>query len=191
MDGTRPKRQVTLSPEARERLEAITRNGFSSAKKILHARILLLADQDHPNGRYRDVQIAQALGVHKNTVATVRRIFVQSGEQTALQRKPRATPPVPPKLDGNAEAALVAICCSEPPAGRTHWTMQLLADELVSRKIVVSISDEAVRRRLKKTGCSPGKSSVSASPRKTPPGLSRPWNRFWMSTQSRSIPMSR
>ena len=191
MDGTRPKRNVVLTAEARERLESITRNGCSTAKKILHARILLMADQEHPNGRYRDTQIAAALGVHKNTVATVRRIFVQSGEQTALQRKPRATPPVPPKLDGNAEAKLLAICCSEPPAGRTHWTMQLLADELVSRKIVVSISAEAVRQRLKKTGCSLGKSSVSASLRKTPPALSRRWNRFWMSMPSQSMPTSR
>jgi transposase len=180
-----------LSAEARQQLESITRNGCSSAKKILHARILLMADQDHPSGRYRDVQIAQALGVHKNTVATVRRIFVQSGEQTALQRKPRLTPPVPPKLDGDAEAALVAICCSAPPEGRTHWTMQLLADELVSRKIVVSISDETVRQRLKKTSCNPGRSSVSASRKKTPPVLSRTWKRSWTSTPSRSVPTSR
>ena len=191
MDGTRPKRNVALSAEARERLESITRNGCSSAKKILHARILLMADQDHPSGRYRDTQIAAALGVHKNTVATVRRIFVESGEQTALQRKPRSTPPVPPKLDGDAEAKLVAICCSEPPEGRTHWTMQLLADELVNRKIVVSISAEAVRQRLKKTGCSPGRSSVSASPRKTRRGLSQTWKRSWTSMPSRSASTSR
>ena len=191
MDGTRPKRNIVLSAEARERLELITRNGCSSAKKILHARILLMADQDHPTGRYRDAEIAAALGVHKNTVANVRRTFVLGGEQTALQRKVRSSPPVPPKLDGKAEAALIAICCSEPPAGRSHWTMQLLADELVSRKIVVSISDEAVRKRLKKTGCNPGKFSVSASPRKMQRGLSRPWNRSWTSTPSRSMSTSR
>ena len=191
MDGRRPKHVVVLTPEARRRLESITRTGSSSARKILHARILLMADGDHPAGRYRDAQIAGALGVHGNTVARVRRAFAVAGERTALERKARLTPPVPPKLDGAKEAALVAICCSPPPDGRARWTVSLLAGELVRRQVVVSISAEAVRLRLKKTNCSPGGPSGSASPSGTPRASSPRWNRSWTSTRSRSGRTSR
>lgn len=190
MDGSH-KYTVVLTTETRERLESITRKGSSSAKKILHARILLMADQEHPAGRYHDAQIAKALGVHENTVARVRRNFAVVGEQTALERKARLTPPVPPKLDGAKEAALIAICCSPPPDGRTRWTMNLLAGELVRRQIVVSISAEAVRLRLKKTNFSPGGPSGSVSPRKTPHASSPRWNKSSTSMPSRSRRMSR
>jgi hypothetical protein len=75
---------------------------------------------------------------------------VLDGEAPALDRKRRETPPTPPILDGRAEAHLVALCCSDPPEGRTVWTMQLLANALVSRRIVTHISAETVRRALKK-----------------------------------------
>lgn len=191
MDGSRPKHTVVLNAQTRTRLESLTRSGSNPAKKILHARILLMADQDHPGGRYRDAQIAKTLGVHENTVARVRRRFAVAGESAALDRKVRLTPPVPPKLDGAKEAALIALCCSPPPDGRTRWTMSLLAGELVRRQVVVSISVEAVRLRLKKTNSSPGGPSGSVSPRKTPPGSSPRWKRSWTSTPKRSRPTSR
>lgn len=191
MDGFQPKHCVVLAAETRSRLESLTRNGSNPAKKILHARILLMADRDHPAGRYRDAQIAKTLGVHENTVANVRRKFALAGEQTALDRKPRLTPPVPPKLDGAKEAALIAICCSPPPDGRTRWTMSLLADELIRRKIVVSISVEAVRLRLKKTNFSLGEPNGSASRRKTPRVLSPRWSKSWTSMLNRSRRTSR
>lgn len=141
---------VHLSTEQRERLEDLCRNGHAPAKKIQHARALLLSDWNRPGGRLTGSEIAELLGMHFNTVARIRRKFVLEGETPALDRKPRETPPRQPLLDGEAEAQLVAICCSDPPEGRVVWTMQLLANELIGRKIVTQISAETVRRALKK-----------------------------------------
>lgn len=180
MSGLKPKkRSVVLTAATRERLEAITRNGSSPAKRILHARVLLLSDAHHPAGRYRDAEIARILGIHPNTVAHIRTRFVQQGEAAALDRKVRATPPTAPKLDGRAEAALVAICCSPAPQGQVRWTLKLLVQEMVSRRIVTSICRETVRKTLKKTFSNPGANSGSASRRKTRPGSSPRWNRCW------------
>jgi transposase len=155
MDGSR-KQRVRLSDGQRERLEGITRNGSDSAKRIMHARVLLMSDEGHPLGRYKDADIARHLGVSERTVGRVRSTFVRHGESVALDRKVRESPPVPPKLDGAAEASLVAVCCSPPPEGRARWTLSLLADELVSRKVVVSVCKETVRTALKKTSCGRG-----------------------------------
>lgn len=194
MDGTKKRSDkyvVDLTPEARGRLESIARNGSSPAKKILHARVLLMSDCRHASGRYHDGEIARALGVHANTVARVRKRFALSGEGPALDRKPRATPPTPPRLDGRAEAALVAICCSPPPGGRARWTLSLLAGEMAGRKVVTSVCRETVRKALKKTCSSPGASGGSASPSATPPGSSRRWKRCWTSTPCRPATTSR
>jgi hypothetical protein len=181
------KYEVRPSAEQRERLEGVTRNGRAPAKKIRHARVLLMSDRDHPAGRWHDAQIAAASGMHLNTVARVRKRFVLQGEAPALDRKPRLTPPVPPKIDGRVEAHLVAVCCSPPPAGRACWTMRLLADELVARRLVASISAEAVRLRLKKRGCRPrGGSSASASPSGRAAGSSRAWRKCSTSTPRRT-----
>ncbi len=88
--------------------------------------------------------------MHANSVDRIRKRFVQEGEEPALARKQPAEPPVQPILDGHTEAQLIAICCSTAPDGRTRWTMQLLADELVKRRVVTQISAETVRRTLKK-----------------------------------------
>jgi transposase len=174
MDGER-KLSVRLNAEERQRLETLTRNGTSSAKRIMHARLLLMADQDHPQGRYKDIQIAEALGVHVNTVARTRRKFCRKGEKAAIDRKVRLTPPVPAVMDGALEAQLVAICCTPAPEGRRCWTMSLLAGELVKRKLVVSIGRETVRKTLKKTSFNPGAPSGSAFPNAMPPGSSPRW----------------
>ena len=184
MDGS-TKYIVQLTPQTRQRLESITRTGTSPAKKILHARVLLMSDEHHEAGHYHDHQIAPALNVHINTVARIRKLFVQQGEQPAVDRKPRQTPPVAPKLDGHAEAQLIAICCSPPPGGRVRWTLNLLQKETVGRKIVTSICRETIRKTLKKTRFSPGASSASAFPNAMPPALSRRWNRCSTSTRSR------
>jgi hypothetical protein len=134
MSQAKRKYAVVLSPKARQRLEAVTRNGHAPAKKILHARVLLMSDANHPAGRYRDKEIATILGLHVNTVARIRTRFVLQGEEPALERKKRASPPTPPKLDGHAEALLVAICCSPPPEGRVRWTLRLLQQEMIGRK---------------------------------------------------------
>ena len=150
MERSNRKYTAVLSPETRQHLESITRNGHAPAKKILHARVLLMSDANHPAGRYHDAEIAAALGIHVNTVARIRIRFVRLGEGPALDRKKRATPPVPPKLDGRAEAMLVAICCSDPPQGRTRWTLRLLQQEMVGRQIVTGICCETIRKTLKK-----------------------------------------
>lgn len=141
---------VGLTADQRGRLDDICRNGRAPAKKIRHAQVLLLSDKNHERGGRTRTEIAETLGMHVNTVDRIRKRFVQEGEAPALDRKPRETPPTPPIIDGRAEAHLVAMCCSDPPEGRVHWTMELLAQELTARKIVTKVSAETVRRVLKK-----------------------------------------
>jgi hypothetical protein len=145
------KHEVRLDAGQRERLERLVNNGSGKAKRITHARVLLMSDRDHPAGRYKDGQIAAALAVHVNTVGRVRTAFALRGEGPALDRRPRATPAVTPKLDGRAEATLAAVCCSPAPQGRARWTLSLLCEALVGRGVVTSIARETVRKALKKT----------------------------------------
>lgn len=154
--------KIRLSAEQRQQLETISRNGHAPAKKILHARVLIMSDEgEYGQQCWNDQQIGAALGLHRNTVARIRASFLEKGEEVALNRKPRQTPPVPHKLDGEKEAHLIAICCSPPPDGRTRWTMKLLVDELKARSIVTEIGRETVRCTLKKTNCVRGKSNVT------------------------------
>ena len=190
MDG-KNKYVINLPAEARQRFEAITRTGSAPAKKILHARVLLMSDEHHPSGRYRDHEIADALGIHLNTVARIRKRFVLQGEGPAVDRKPRATPPLPRKLDGHDEAILVAICCSPPPEGRVRWTLNLLQGELVGRKIVTSICRETIRKTLKKTRWHRGVNSASAFPNGTRHASWRRWKKSLTSTPSRKTTTSR
>lgn len=176
------KSKVLLSKEDRAHYEDLARSDKTAARAARHARLLLHADQAHPEGRRSDEWIGEALGMHVNTVARVRKQFVAGGERAALCRKPRETPPVPPKVDGKVEAHVVAICCSKAPEGRVRWTMQMVADELKARGVVTSISAETVRSVSKKTSSSPGKSSAGASRRPTGPGSSRRWSRCSTST---------
>jgi hypothetical protein len=150
MSDPNRKYAVVLTAAARRRLEAITRNGHAPAKKILHARVLLMSDAHHPAGRYSDKQIGAILGLHVNTVARIRTRFVRQGEGPALERQARPTPPVAPKLDGRGEATLVAICCSPPPEGQRRWTLRLLQAEMTRRHVVTSICCETIRKTLKK-----------------------------------------
>jgi transposase len=182
---------IRLTPAQRQRYELLTRNGQAPAKKILHARILLLSDQDHVEGRWHDTQIAAALGTHVNTVARIRKLFATAGEAPALDRQPRATPPVPPKIDGRVEAHLVALCRTPAPDGHVRWTMTLLASELSRRGIVTHISREAVRRTLKKMHRSPGGSSRGASRSATPPASSPSWKTSSTCTPPRTPRQSR
>lgn len=192
MESTEDRKlQVRLTDDQRQRLTDLTRNGSSPAKKIRHARILLLADADHPDGRRNDVYIAEVLEVHVNTVKRTRWRFVRAGEAPALDRKPRESPPVAPKVDGAVEAQLVALCCSKAPEGRARWTMSLLAGELTRRGVVTSICAETVRRALKKTSCGPGSSGAGVSPSGTRRGSSPRWKTSSTSTPGSIPPRSR
>lgn len=139
---------VRLTAQERKYLEDFVSKGKRAAYKIKHANILLKADADGPG--WSDEAIAEAFSAHSHTVRNVRQRFVEQGLNTALERKKRSTPPRKRILDGEAEARLLAIGCSEPPEGRSRWTLQLLADEMVRLEIVESISYQTIRRTLKK-----------------------------------------
>ena len=159
--GRRDK--VRLSSQQRQRLEEISRNGYAPAKKILHAQVLLMCDEgSQAHQKWTDEQIAAALNLHRNTVGRIRKRFLQQGEQPALNRTQRKSPPVPPILDGRQEAQIIALCCSQPPAGQVHWSLRLLTQQLKSRGIITQISRETVRRTLKKTNYVLGNNNASA-----------------------------
>jgi transposase len=135
---------VDLTADERAGLLTLLNRGVAPARKLTRARILLLADEGGT-----DQRIAAALHVHAATVERTRRRFVEGGVERALRDQPR--PGGRPKLDGKREAHLVALACSRAPEGRAQWTMQLPADRLVELGVVDAISDETVRRTLKKT----------------------------------------
>ena len=135
---------VNLSDEERQELYQIISKGKTTGRIVKRAQILLLADEGHP-----DETIAMMLKVGESTVHRTRQRCVEEGRELALKERPRQGRAR--KLEGKAEAFLVATACSEPPAGREYWTMQLLADRLVELNLVESLSDETVRRTLKKT----------------------------------------
>ena len=137
------KYHVHLTESEREELRTMVRRGKIAARRLKRAQILLAADAGE-----RDERIAASVQVGLSTVERTRRKFVEGGVAYALREQPR--PGGQPKLDGKGEAVLVALACSEAPAGHTSWTMQLLADKLITLGVVDSISDETVRRRLKK-----------------------------------------
>jgi hypothetical protein len=142
---------VRLTSEERTKLQRLVSVGKASARKILHARILLTADQGSDGPAWTDEQIAQGLTAHPRTIANVRQRLVEQGLEAALHRKKQARPSRERTLDGNAEAHLIALRCGEPPEGRMRWTLHLLADKLVELNVVESVSYETVRRVLKKT----------------------------------------
>ena len=148
--------KVTLTDEGRQDLQALIASGRAAARKPTHARILLKADASAGGPAWIDQRIVEALEVGVATVERVRRRFVEEGPEAALSRKPRQRPRRQPKLDGRAEARLIALACSAPPDGRKQWTLRPLAGRLVELEIVEAISDETVRRVLKKTRSSRG-----------------------------------
>lgn len=150
--GAGTKYNVCLTPQQRNDLQQITRNGYQSAKTILHARILLMADRAHPEGNWTDTQIAQALSIHANTVARIRKLFVTDGEARALNRKVRETPPIPPKIAGEKAQKLLELYANKPPAGHRYWSLSLLVTELKAQGLVQSICRETVRKVLKEHG---------------------------------------
>jgi transposase len=135
---------VDLSEEEKAELKSLTKRGKTSARKLNRAHVLLLANQGET-----DKAIAKALGVGTTTVERIRKRFVmEGGLEDALNERPR--PGGERKLKGKQEAYLLALASSDPPEGKKRWTMQLLADRLVELEVVDSVSDETVRRTLKR-----------------------------------------
>ncbi len=141
--------RVNLTDEERERLQGLTRKGTASVRLVRRAQTLLLAAEQR-----RDEEIAQALHIGVSTIERTRRRFVAEGLEASLRERPR--PGARPKLGPKQQAFVVALACTKPPEGRQRWTLQLLADRVVELRIVPDISDEAIRRLLKRTGSSRG-----------------------------------
>ena len=146
---------VTLTPEERETLHALTRRGRIAARTLKRVQVLLKADEGEAGPGWTDEQIRAATDASWSTIARVRRTFVEDGLEAAVW--PRPQPPRPPsqigkmgKMDGANEAHLVALTCSAPPAGRERWTLRLLADRFVTLD-GEAVSHETVRQILKKT----------------------------------------
>ncbi len=142
---------VTLSNEEREHLTALIHSGHHPAQKLLKARILLKADASHGGEGWSDSQIAAALETSVDTVARTRQRVVEEGFEAALIRKHSPNSARRRIFDGAAEARLIALACSKPPAGRARWTLQLLEEAVVELKIVKRASDNTIGRTLKKT----------------------------------------
>ena len=140
---------VNLTDDERQLLLDLVSKGTASARKFTRAHILLQADD-----LATDAAIAKSLHVGVATVERIRKRFVEGNLERALNEDPR--PGRAPLLDDKQEAFLIATACSTPPEGRKEWTLQLLADALVRLQRVEAISDETVRRTLKKTSSSPG-----------------------------------
>ena len=144
-----PKYKVVLSAKQRKRLKALSQRGQVSARKLARAHILLLADQNRPEGTMNDNQIHQILNVSQATVIRVRKKFVTGGLETALEELSRCGRPL--KFDGYQRAQITALACSDPPEGHSQWSLRLLADRLVELDVVEAISHETVGVILKKT----------------------------------------
>lgn len=143
--------RVTLEAKERKELEQLLAKGKSDVRRLKHAQILLKADESKHGPGWSDSRVADAVGCGTATVERVRQRFVEEGLELALSpyRTPRRE--YRPKLDGEQEARLITLACSQPPEGRVRWTLRLLADAMVELEMVDSISHETVRQTLKKT----------------------------------------
>lgn len=145
------KYKVTLTADERCELEQLVRKGKAAARKLAHARILLLADEGDDRRGRSDEQIAETLQVSARSVSRVRKRFVTEGLEQAVNPRRQPRRPDKIKLDKERERQLLELACSDPPDGRGSWTLQLLADRLVVLGQVESVSRETVRKVLKKT----------------------------------------
>jgi len=149
-----PRYRVTLSKQEREELESLTKKKKIAARKFVYARALLLCDTASEEPAWTVEKIAEALGITARTIEHLKKRFVEEGYEAALERKQRELPPKDVRFDGNFEAHLIALACSDAPDGRSRWTVRLLADKAVELKLTPEISHMSVQRILKKTNLS-------------------------------------
>jgi hypothetical protein len=141
---------IRLSDEEREECHQVVKKLSGSSQKVRRAQILLKSDSDGPG--WNDRRISEAFNCRIRTVEKLRQRVVAGSFRQALDGKERENPPTPPKLDGKGEAKLISMRLGKPPVGYGRWTLQLLADELVTLEVVDKICPETVRQTLKKTG---------------------------------------
>ena len=147
--------RVTLTDEERQDLQKMVSVGKGAARKLMRARVLLVADQGEGGPAKSDPEIMEALSCGRATIERVRKQFVEEGLEAVLQPKP-SNRVYERKMDGRTEAHLIALACGAPPEGRARWTLRLLGDRMVGLGYVESLSHETVRRTLKKTNLSLG-----------------------------------
>jgi hypothetical protein len=140
---------VELPEEERDRLTEMISKGRTSAYKIKRANILLKADVQE--SAWNDAQISEAFSVHPNTVGNIRKRYVQQGLEAVINRQKQTRLSRERTFDGESEARLIALSCSDPPEGYGRWTLRLLADKIVEMEIVDTVSYETIRKTLKKT----------------------------------------
>lgn len=145
-----PTYRVTLSEKERKELEALTRRGKTHARRVIRARALLLCDAGPDGPAWKVADIAEALGITSRTIEHLKKRFVEDRLAVALERKPREKPPREVIFDGGFEARLLALACSEAPAGYQRWTVRLLADKVVELNIAPAVSHMTIQRALKK-----------------------------------------
>jgi hypothetical protein len=148
--------KVTLTEEERGSLRKLVSTGKGAARKLMHARILILADASSEGPGRKDQEIRDATGASLSTIARVRQRFVEESLETALVPRPAPPRPDKVKIQGDVEQQLITIACNDPPEGRSRWTLELLAGQLVQLKLVEEVSRETVRQALKKTTFSHG-----------------------------------
>ena len=146
-----PKKKyiVDLTNSEKEELEQLTNKGKIAAYKMNHARILLLADINQQGGGWTDIQISEALNIGQATIERVRKRFVEEGMESAIGRREQKNRRSK-IIDGEKEAYLIAIACSETPTGQAKWTLQMLSDKMVELQYVEKVSRETIRKTLKK-----------------------------------------
>jgi hypothetical protein len=145
------KYTVGLESEERVRLKQLVGAGKAAAYRIRHANILLAVDESDDGSKMTDVAAARAFHVSVRSIELLRKRLVEDGLDAALDRKKQASPSVEKMFDGEKEARLIAIACGPKPAGRTRWTLELLADRVVALKIVDRCSPQTIMRTLQKT----------------------------------------
>lgn len=148
--------RIKLSVEERSELLALSRKRNAAAHKVLKARALLLCDESEEGEGLKDPEIIARTGIAKATLGRLRQRCCEVGPLEALERKKQEAASRPRKLDGEGQARLTALACSDPPEGCARWTLSLLADGLVELEVVDSISRETIRSELKKTSSSRG-----------------------------------
>jgi hypothetical protein len=146
-----PRYKITLTKEEQQELENISKKGKTAARTVLLSRALLLLDANKDGEKWTVAKVADAVGLTTRTLEHMKKRFVEEGIDFAIQRKKREKPPTAKIFDGEFEAKLIALACTDAPEGRNRWTVRLLADKIVELKIAPTVSFMTVHNVLKKT----------------------------------------
>ena len=153
---TMPRYRIHLTKEEVSELQSIIRKGSHTAHSFKAAYILLNCDEGEYSDKATNEEISKILKVSDRTIDRTKKRFIEEGLDAVLERRPTSCE-YDKKIDGNVEAHLIALCCSEPPEGYSKWSLRLLADKMVELNYINSISHVSVGEVLKKTNLSLGK----------------------------------